>query len=688
MNRWPKALTVAVVLLSFTLVPATSLAADLDQLDALLKEIATYDFGQSRENLTKISDIIRDTANSSPGDLKSIEGKLAEFVRGDATYAAKQFVCKELSLIGTEQSVAALAPMLTDEQFSDMARYALERIPGESVDEALREALAKAKGKPKVGIINTLAVRGDTKAVPTLIELIDDPGPMVASAAIAALGSINGPDAAKALGDAKDRLKDPLKTTALEAYLKCADSFAAKAQKEKAMEIYSQLCDSAQPLPIRIAALRGKVTNADNTTGIVVEVLKSDDQPMQTAVIGLLRDVANTEMIKAVAPMLDDLSLTSRVQLLSALADCGDKAALDAVVAEVQSQEPASRIAALTALGTLGGASNVDMLVDIAATATGDEQQAARDSLYRLRGEDVDQAIVQKIPDAQAKQKAELVRALDQRNITAAVPTVLKVVADSEPRVGVEAIKALRTIASPDNLSDIIDLLIKATGSTERTELERTVVAVARKIPDEQKQSDLVLEKLDSVEETAAKGSLLAVLGRLGNDSALPVLLDALKSTDDKIKDAAIRALSEWPNGTPAPNLLEVAKTSENQTHKILALRGYVRLIGLESDRAPEETIKMYKEAMALAPNVNEKRAVLSGLANVESLEALQMAEGYLDDAELAPEAESAIIKITENTDERYPEETKAVLQKVLGQTKNEEVRRQAQWRLRRLERN
>lgn len=87
----------------------------------------------------------------------------------------------------------------------------------------------------------------------------------------------------------------------------------------------------------------------------------------------------------------------------------------------------------------------------------------------------------------------------------------------------------------------------------------------------------------------------------------------------------------------------------------------------------------MYQEAMTLAPNAAEKRMVLSGVGNAKSFEALQMAAGYLDDAELKQEAEAAVAKIAEATIQKHPQETKELLQKVLAGTTNDSVREQAQ---------
>ena len=69
---------------------------------------------------------------------KHFEQKLLDvFKAKDSSFALKQFVCKQLSVIGSEESVMALAPALCDVNESDLARYAIERIDGESGGKAL-----------------------------------------------------------------------------------------------------------------------------------------------------------------------------------------------------------------------------------------------------------------------------------------------------------------------------------------------------------------------------------------------------------------------------------------------------------------------------------------------------------------------------------------------------------------------
>jgi len=237
---------------------STVISGKGSEMDELLAKVKTYDWGQSRLPLTEVSDKIRE-AYGEPAKLKEIEKSLIAVLASDATYAGKQFVCRELSIIGTEQSVPTLAKMLTDEKLSDMARYALERIPGAAVDAALREAMAKTGGKVKVGIINSLGERRDAKAAAALSKLVGDSDEMVACAAVAALGKIGGAEATEAMAKAKGAASGRLRMAVLDAYLKCADKLAAEGKKKEANVIYKELYEPDMPAAIRTAALRGMV---------------------------------------------------------------------------------------------------------------------------------------------------------------------------------------------------------------------------------------------------------------------------------------------------------------------------------------------------------------------------------------------------------------------------------------------
>ncbi len=661
-------------------VDATACELNIEISEDVLGKIAAYEYGQSREPLTKLTDMIR---SASPEELKQIEKQLIDFLKSDATLAGKQFICRKLSIIGTEDAVPALYRLLIYPETSDMARYALERIPGRAVDEALLEALPITVGMAKVGVINTLGMRRVREAAASLEILIYRSDETMAAAAVAALGRIAGTDAAEALKQAKDNTGGELQQLVLDAYLACADRLIEEGWLLEASAIYKQMylapCECEVKPSIRVAALRGLVvTSREKATGYIVGILKGikgEDKELESAAIALINEIPGTKIVEATTKELPNLAVTSQVQLLSALADRGDASALPAVADATESSDILVRIAALRALMQLGDTSTVDLLAGIAAKTRGEEQEAAQQSLYRLHGPNIDQTILASISRAESKVKVELIRSIGQRNVTTAVEAMLKTAQEPDQDVQLESFKVLRIIAGPKHLPALIDILIRTEDQNVRSEAERCVAAVAGKLSDKDSQADDILAVLPSVKESKARFSLLGVLGRIGNKKAYDVLRKALEDKDADVCTAVIRALSEWPTDEPINELLKIAQTSDNKIHQVLALRGFIRLIGLDSDRPADQAVKMYKQAMELSSDVSEKKMVLSGVKNVKSYDAMQMAAAYLDDKALQQEAEVAVVEIAWTTTAgSHPEQTKKLLKKILQISNNESL--------------
>jgi len=426
----------------------------------------------------------------------------------------------------------------------------------------------------------------------------------------------------------------------------------------------------------------------EDAIALVIDILKGDDQEMQAVAIAMVKEIPGTEITKALARELPNLSVMSQVRLLSALGDRGDPAALPAVITATKAGDESVRVAALKALGQLGDASSVVLLAQAAAGARGAEQKAARESLYRLRGPGINETILANIQrSTDPKVKVELIRGTSERNIAAGVKTLLKTTQDSDRKVRLESFKALKTVAGRKDLPALVEVLISVQSEADRREAEKTVAAVVHKIGEKGRRAEVVLAALPSVKEVPNRCSLLRVLGKIGDDSAVPTLRTLLMDKDDKVKDAAIRALSDWPTAEPMADLLKIAQNSDNKIHRVLVLRGYVRLIGLASGRPAKETIDMYKQAMDLASSAALKRLVLSGLADVKSIGALQMAVEYLEDKGLQQEAEFAVVKIAEAIGGSHPQQSKDMLKKVIQISKNDSLCQQAQEVINQIER-
>ena len=137
------------------------------------------------------------TAPTSPPS--PVETAALAVLASDAGLREKARACQELGDFGGPASVPALAALLGKEYLADYARSGLEGIKDPSAGEALRAALPTLEGRYLAGAVNSLGVRRDTAAVPALQKLALDPKRGAAEAAIASLGMIATPAAAKTL---------------------------------------------------------------------------------------------------------------------------------------------------------------------------------------------------------------------------------------------------------------------------------------------------------------------------------------------------------------------------------------------------------------------------------------------------------------------------------------------------------
>lgn len=157
-----------------------------------LEAIADYQFGDSREDLNVVEDMVKQSiATRDEAAQQRLAAHLAAMLDSDTvTLDAKDFISRQLWLIGSEDDVDAIAPLLYDPATANMARYALENIPGRAVNRALLDALDETSGEVQAGIIGTLAARGVRRAVPHFRDLATDPDPVVAQTATDALARL------------------------------------------------------------------------------------------------------------------------------------------------------------------------------------------------------------------------------------------------------------------------------------------------------------------------------------------------------------------------------------------------------------------------------------------------------------------------------------------------------------------
>jgi len=221
--------------------------------------LQTYDRGSSRASLMPIDDVVVASFDDAVVR-KDLERRLAAVLAAKVSLVAKEYVCSKLGLIGSSESVLALAEFLADRDLAQAVQSALESMPCPEAAQAIRDRLPKLGGLEKVGAINCLAVRRDAQSISLLATLLADPDNQVRLAALAALGNIGTMEAAQALQTFQPNAADSITLAVADALLACAEQLLSAGKKAESLAIYKSLADSPQPKRIRLAANRGLLT--------------------------------------------------------------------------------------------------------------------------------------------------------------------------------------------------------------------------------------------------------------------------------------------------------------------------------------------------------------------------------------------------------------------------------------------
>lgn len=201
------------------------------------------------------------TAPTSPPS--PVETAALAVLASDAGLREKARACQELGDFGGPASVQALAALLGKEHLADYARSGLEGIKDPSAGEALRAALPTLEGRYLAGVVNSLGVRRDTAAVPALQKLAIDPKRGAAEAAIASLGMIATPAAAKTLQTILVSGPAALRVPAAHAALVAAEQLVRDGNTTAARAVLNAVVQALPPGHLataandRVAALSG-----------------------------------------------------------------------------------------------------------------------------------------------------------------------------------------------------------------------------------------------------------------------------------------------------------------------------------------------------------------------------------------------------------------------------------------------
>ena len=277
----------------------------------------------------------------------------------------------------------------------------------------------------------------------------------------------------------------------------------------------------------------------------------------------------------ALARELPALDASRQAMAMDALAERKVSAACAAVTQLVSSPDETVKRAALRALGAVGDASSVTVLAE----------QGAEDALVQLNATGADEAILKGIADfggraspRAAEARVALMNAAVARGVPMLTPILLRAAGDAEEKVQTAALKALGRSGDVSAYPQVVALLGGACGEAA----ESAVRQMGRRMTERQARLAPLLARLQGGQASAPVPTQIAVLRTLvplGGEDALVPVRERLVSPDAALRDAAVRALAEWPDPAAVQSLKKVADDqAASAVHRTLAKRALERL--------------------------------------------------------------------------------------------------------------
>jgi HEAT repeat protein len=577
------------------------------------------------------------------------ESDLIRVLQSDAAKAEKAITCKRLAIYGSEKCVPVVAPLLADKELASWARIALEAIPGSAADAALRDASSELKGRLLVGVINSIGVRGDAKAVEILVNKLDDDDINVASAAAVALGHIGGGKAAKALTQSLTDTKGEVRSAAAEGCILCAEKLMAQNNRTDAIKLYDRVHKADVPDQRHLEAVRGAIlARQSDGLPLLIEQLRSEDKQRLGIGLRTARELGGRDVTEALAAEMERLSPDRRPLLLLALADRSDSAVLPIVEKVAKNGSRELRITAINILIRLGDVSCVPILLEAATEDNAELKQAAMETLIRLPGKDVDADMLARLPRARGKLQQVLIELAGQRQISGALPVVASSLHNEDGEIRGAAVRTISIIGQDQQTADLVKLLENTKDSSERLDIRKAILAIsgrcgAKCIPH--------LKALTQSRDNELHMIGLRALAIIGGSEALTVVKSAIKNAEPSVQDEAVRILSNWPYNWPEDSeagqaLLILVTSAKKMSHQVLGLRGYLQYVRGNKKLSDKQKVAKIKDILSHIERPEEKQQAIAVLGEVPSAAALELLTTFAGEPEVVEEAYSSIVRI------------------------------------------
>ncbi len=268
----------------------------------------------------------------------------------------------------------------------------------------------------------------------------------------------------------------------------------------------------------------------------------------------------------------------------------------------------------------------LDILLKATAAEATSQEPLLYKSLVKAKAKgstDVDSLITEfalKNTELDPDARARLIRdVIGKRKSPAAVPALIDFARSaSEPALAAAALQAVRYTATEDQFAQLLDFVQTAANDDVRKSAEDTLTVIIGKSTHRSVLGSQLGTAYINGANMKVRESLLRLLARCGGEQATMLVKSALNSPERENKTAAISALGSWGDESAYPILLDVLATSEDSVLRNLAFDSAFRFVSEPGrSRKPDVTERIWTQLAPQAKTADQQKKLISGLTDL-----------------------------------------------------------------------
>lgn len=561
--------------------------------------------------------------------------------------SVKDFFIKQLQIIGGDQSVSALKIFISDKEICEPALAAIKAIGGKNAESVLAESLKNKSLPCAAAVMNALASMKSQIAVNEYIIWASDINVNTRASAYNALAQSGSPLAypvlSKAAKDVFYRWERTGATASLLTFAKVVGKNGDLKTMDNICKLLIAKCDDNTTIQNKIAALDVYVSfHGTEAMPFILKAAGHVNKKYRIAAMRISLSLPGSEVTGKWIGLFPKAIPDAKPEIISMLGDRKDEKALPLITSSLSHPDMTVRIESASALAKISGIKAVPDLIDYMTKFTNQaDQEAVKSALMSVINSDKLPLLKPVLKDGPPAAKKSAIGLLAWNKGNEYFTEVLPFTSFNDESVKTAAYAALADLASPNDLTKLIELLLVTEKVDLVTDVQTAITNAALMIPEPEKRSDAILKAMAG---KVQKEKLIPVLAKTGGSEALKTVLYEFENGTSEMREVCFKALTNWKDYSASSALYEIC-ASGNKTYEAPAFEGYVRQI--RSTRLPDEQkLLLYRKIMPYALGSGRKNEILTEIGKLKTYQSLFFVSNYLDDSETSAAAAKAAMYI------------------------------------------